>query len=144
MDISIKKLEETDFEKLFEFELENRVYFEEIVPGRGEDYYHFDIFQKKNRISEVLCIKCQRRIFQLLQPGMTAKQPALHRSLSLNKLISIVWIISTPVKRIEIIRFFIGPFLRRFNHTYYSIRKKHLFKPLPAIWVPALCFCQRR
>lgn len=50
MDISIKKLEETDFEKLFEFELENRVYFEEIVPGRGEDYYHFDIFQKKNKI----------------------------------------------------------------------------------------------
>lgn len=49
VEISIKKLDEADFEKLFEFELENRVYFEEMVPGRGEDYYDFAIFRKRNK-----------------------------------------------------------------------------------------------
>ncbi|WP_172840577.1 GNAT family N-acetyltransferase [Virgibacillus phasianinus] len=49
MDISIEKLHEADFEQLFEFELENRAYFEEMVPSRGNVYYNFDIFRKRNK-----------------------------------------------------------------------------------------------
>lgn len=47
MDILIEKLSESDFENLFDFELENRDYFEEMVPGRGEDYYHLETFTKE-------------------------------------------------------------------------------------------------
>lgn len=49
MDITIKKLHDVDFEKLFEFELENRTYFEEMVPSRGDDYYNFETFKKRNK-----------------------------------------------------------------------------------------------
>lgn len=49
MDIVIKKMQEEDFEKLYEFELENRAYFEEIVPSRGDDYYNFEIFKQRNK-----------------------------------------------------------------------------------------------
>ncbi|MFA1821929.1 GNAT family N-acetyltransferase [Virgibacillus oceani] len=49
MDIEIEKLKATDFEDLFEFELENRAYFEELVWGRGDDYYHFETFINKNK-----------------------------------------------------------------------------------------------
>ena len=48
MEITLELLNREDFEKLFEFELENRIYFEEMVPSRGEDYYHLDTFIKKN------------------------------------------------------------------------------------------------
>lgn len=49
VDIAIKKLQEEDFEKLYEFELENRAYFEQIVPGRGDDYYNYEIFKQRNK-----------------------------------------------------------------------------------------------
>lgn len=49
MDITLEKLQEKDFEKLFEFELENRAYFEEMVPSRGDDYYNFEIFKQRNK-----------------------------------------------------------------------------------------------
>lgn len=48
MDISIVQLQATDAKKLFEFELENRVFFEKMVPTRGEDYYHFETFQGRH------------------------------------------------------------------------------------------------
>ncbi|WP_306798788.1 hypothetical protein [Oceanobacillus saliphilus] len=48
MNIAIKKLQE-DLEKLFEFEIENRAYFEEMVPSREDDYYNFEIFFKKTK-----------------------------------------------------------------------------------------------
>lgn len=48
--IIIKKLQVEDFDKLFEFELENRGYFEEMVPSRGDDYYNFEIFRQRNKI----------------------------------------------------------------------------------------------
>ncbi len=49
MEMTLEKLHETDFESLFEFELENRTYFEEMVWSRGDDYYHFETFKKKNK-----------------------------------------------------------------------------------------------
>jgi len=48
MDISIVQLQATDAKKLFEFELENRVFFEEMVPTRGDDYYCFELFQERH------------------------------------------------------------------------------------------------
>ena len=49
MNIIIEKLQDEDLEKLFEFELENRAYFEEMVPDRGEDYYNFETFKQRNK-----------------------------------------------------------------------------------------------
>lgn len=48
MDIIIEKLQRKDLEELYEFELENRAYFEEMVPSRGDDYYNFEMFKQKN------------------------------------------------------------------------------------------------
>ncbi|MBP1950887.1 GNAT family N-acetyltransferase [Virgibacillus litoralis] len=47
MDITIERLHSTDAGNLYEFELENRVYFEGMVPSRGNDYYDFETFKKK-------------------------------------------------------------------------------------------------
>ena len=49
MNITIEKLRESDDEKLFAFELENRAYFEEMVPSRGDEYYNFENFKEKNK-----------------------------------------------------------------------------------------------
>ncbi|MFJ7661644.1 GNAT family N-acetyltransferase [Lysinibacillus sp. NPDC097162] len=48
MKITLNELAYHDMENLYAFELENRAYFEKIVPSRGEDYYDFTIFKKKN------------------------------------------------------------------------------------------------
>ncbi|OIJ20757.1 GNAT family N-acetyltransferase [Anaerobacillus alkalidiazotrophicus] len=45
MEITLEKLQPTDAKKLYEFELENRGYFEKMVPSRGEDYYYFETFK---------------------------------------------------------------------------------------------------
>lgn len=45
MDIILEILKQNDAKKLYEFELENRAFFEKMVPERGEDYYHFETFQ---------------------------------------------------------------------------------------------------
>ncbi|WP_170098748.1 GNAT family N-acetyltransferase [Alkalicoccus saliphilus] len=45
MDITLEELQQHDAIKLYEFELENRSYFEEMVPSRGEDYYHLEVFK---------------------------------------------------------------------------------------------------
>jgi len=45
MDITLEKLHSTDAEKLFAFELNNRTFFEEMVPTRGDKYYNFEFFQ---------------------------------------------------------------------------------------------------
>ncbi|MGE7118732.1 GNAT family N-acetyltransferase [Peribacillus sp. NPDC046944] len=45
MDIFIEELQDSDMEELLAFELENRAFFEEMVPSRGDDYYtpaHFN------------------------------------------------------------------------------------------------------
>ena len=48
MEISIELLSEIDLKDLFNFELANRAYFEEMVPGRGGDYFHYETFLKRN------------------------------------------------------------------------------------------------
>lgn len=59
MNIFIEKLHMTDAEDLFNFELENRIYFEEMVPTRGDEYYNPETFKKdmklylKNKLKEV-------------------------------------------------------------------------------------------
>lgn len=47
--IMLVKLQEKHFEKLFKFELENKGYFEEMVPSRGDDYYNLETFIQKNK-----------------------------------------------------------------------------------------------
>ncbi|TKD70390.1 GNAT family N-acetyltransferase [Pseudalkalibacillus hwajinpoensis] len=44
MEITIEKLQYSDARKLFEFECENREYFEGMVPSRGDEFYHFETF----------------------------------------------------------------------------------------------------
>lgn len=45
MKIRIEKLTHKDAESLYQFELENRTFFEEMVPTRGDDYYKPEIFK---------------------------------------------------------------------------------------------------
>ncbi len=49
MDITLGKLTYEDAEKLFDFENENRAYFEKMVPSRGDDYYNLDTFLKRHK-----------------------------------------------------------------------------------------------
>jgi ribosomal-protein-alanine N-acetyltransferase len=48
MNIVIEKLKDTDLESLYEFEVENRTFFEEMVPSRGNDYYKPESFKVRN------------------------------------------------------------------------------------------------
>lgn len=45
MEISINSLQERDAEELFEFEKNNRLFFEQMVPSRGEDYFNLETFK---------------------------------------------------------------------------------------------------
>jgi len=45
LEISINSLQESDAEELFEFEKNNRLFFEQMVPSRGEDYFNFETFK---------------------------------------------------------------------------------------------------
>ncbi|MFK3959218.1 GNAT family N-acetyltransferase [Pseudalkalibacillus hwajinpoensis] len=47
MEVRIYRLQESDAESLFHFEVANRVYFNKMVPDRGEDYYKFEMFNDK-------------------------------------------------------------------------------------------------
>jgi len=49
MNIKIEVLLLEDEIELFEFEKKNRQFFEKLVPGRGDDFYHFKIFQSRHR-----------------------------------------------------------------------------------------------
>lgn len=46
MPITIQPLREQDAEDLYQFEYENRAFFEKMVPGRGDDYFQHDQFQR--------------------------------------------------------------------------------------------------
>ena len=48
MKINIETLKEQDAEELYQFEYTKRAFFEKLVPGRGDDYYIFDIFQDRH------------------------------------------------------------------------------------------------
>lgn len=45
--VLLVQLNKEDADALFAFEVENRSYFEKMVPGRGDDYYNFPIFLKR-------------------------------------------------------------------------------------------------
>lgn len=47
MELFIEKLHVTDAEDLFNFEVENRTFFEEMVPTRGDEYYNPETFKKR-------------------------------------------------------------------------------------------------
>ncbi|MGE7764922.1 GNAT family N-acetyltransferase [Peribacillus sp. NPDC096540] len=49
MEIFIDKLKEQDAEELFKFECNNRTFFEQTVPSRGDDYYIFETFKNRHR-----------------------------------------------------------------------------------------------
>jgi len=49
MEIIIEKLNSTDEKDLLMFELENRAFFEEMVPTRGDDYYKPEIFKNRHK-----------------------------------------------------------------------------------------------
>lgn len=48
MDLYIERLQVADAESLYKFELENRKFFEEMVPTRGEEYYNPEILKKRH------------------------------------------------------------------------------------------------
>ncbi|MFD1032619.1 GNAT family N-acetyltransferase [Metaplanococcus flavidus] len=49
MEISIRLLQEKDAPDLFQFEIENREFFERMVPGRGDSFYTWHTFLKRHR-----------------------------------------------------------------------------------------------
>ncbi|MGE7675711.1 GNAT family N-acetyltransferase [Lysinibacillus sp. NPDC094403] len=49
MEISINSIQERDAEELYRFEKNNRQFFEQMVPSRGEDYYNFETFKIRHR-----------------------------------------------------------------------------------------------
>lgn len=48
MNIVIEKLKDTDVESLYEFEIENRTFFEDMVPSRGDDFYKPESFKVRH------------------------------------------------------------------------------------------------
>ncbi len=49
MEITLHLLHEKDAAALFQFELENREFFERLVPGRGDDFYVFENFLSRHQ-----------------------------------------------------------------------------------------------
>lgn len=49
MKITLNLLQKNDAEKLFEFEVDNQLFFEEMVQSRGEDYYTWEIFRDRHQ-----------------------------------------------------------------------------------------------
>ncbi|MDN7240673.1 GNAT family N-acetyltransferase [Planococcus sp. N028] len=48
MEITINLIKELDAQELFEFENENRGFFEKMIPSRGNDYYTWDTFIERH------------------------------------------------------------------------------------------------
>ena len=48
MKIQLEACTALDAEELYAFELENRLYFEQSIPSRGEDYYLPEIFKQRH------------------------------------------------------------------------------------------------
>jgi len=49
MEIKINLLNEEDAEELFQFECNNIMFFEKMVPSRGDDYYNFEEFKIRHK-----------------------------------------------------------------------------------------------
>lgn len=61
MEVFLKPLTKKDAEALYVFELENREFFEQMVPSRGDEYYETDLFNKK--YENLLEEQCRREGF---------------------------------------------------------------------------------
>ncbi|WP_202077628.1 GNAT family N-acetyltransferase [Caldalkalibacillus salinus] len=48
MDITIEKLKDSDVQHLYQFERDNRAFFETMVPSRGDEYYHLNTFKVRH------------------------------------------------------------------------------------------------
>lgn len=62
--IHLKPLNRQDYKALFEFEKENRLFFEGFVPSRGEDYFSWSVFCQKN--DELLQEQARKKSFFFL------------------------------------------------------------------------------
>ncbi|TAA67466.1 GNAT family N-acetyltransferase [Planococcus salinarum] len=49
MAISLTLLQEADAQELYDFEVENRRFFEKMVPGRGDDYFVWETFIQRHQ-----------------------------------------------------------------------------------------------
>jgi [ribosomal protein S5]-alanine N-acetyltransferase len=66
MNIKLEILQNKDAEPLFQFETENRAFFETMVPSRGDNYYLFEQFLKI--MEELLCEQADRKsLFYLIK-----------------------------------------------------------------------------
>jgi [ribosomal protein S5]-alanine N-acetyltransferase len=61
MNIKLELLQKKDSELLFQFETENRAFFETMVPSRGENYYPYDQFLRI--MEELLSEQVDRKLF---------------------------------------------------------------------------------
>lgn len=61
MEITLDLLEEKDAQALFHFETENRAFFEQQVPSRGDSYYTWETFLERHRdlLAEQVCGRCR-------------------------------------------------------------------------------------
>lgn len=49
MNLLIETLQDVDAESLYEFEIDNRTFFEEMIPTRGDDYYKPEVFKVRHK-----------------------------------------------------------------------------------------------
>jgi [ribosomal protein S5]-alanine N-acetyltransferase len=72
MKIKLELLQKKDSELLFQFEIENRAFFETMVPSRGENYYQYDQFLRI--MEELLSEQVDRKsFFFLIKENETSK-----------------------------------------------------------------------
>jgi [ribosomal protein S5]-alanine N-acetyltransferase len=72
MDIKVEILQKTDAEQLFQFETENRAFFEKLVPSRGDNYYQYNQFLQI--MDELLIEQTDRKsFFYLIKEEKTSK-----------------------------------------------------------------------
>lgn len=72
MKIKLEILQKKDAEPLFQFETENRAFFETMVPSRGNNYYLFDQFLRI--MEELLSEQVDRKsFFYLIKDDETSK-----------------------------------------------------------------------
>lgn len=50
MKITLEKLKISDIDELYEFERTNRLFFEKMLPTRGEDFYQMETFHKRHEV----------------------------------------------------------------------------------------------
>jgi [ribosomal protein S5]-alanine N-acetyltransferase len=72
MNIKVEILQKTDAEQLFQFETENRAFFETLVPSRGDNYYQYNQFLQI--MDELLIEQTDRKsFFYLIKEEKTSK-----------------------------------------------------------------------